>query len=109
VLQILKTYHWPGNVRELKNMMYRAFIMADDIIDISCLPNEFGAPKPAPQGSGLTMRVGGTIAEMERTLIMATLEKCGGHKEKAAEVLGLSPKTLYNRLRQYEEENQPVQ
>jgi DNA-binding NtrC family response regulator len=108
-LQILKTYHWPGNVRELKNVMYRAYIMADDIIDTHCLPKEFGAPKPAQPGSGLTMRVGGTIAEMERTLIMATLEKCGGHKEKAAEVLGLSPKTLYNRLRQYEEEDQVLQ
>ena len=53
--------------------------------------------------------VGGTIAEMERKLIVATLEKCAGHKEKAAEVLGLSPKTLYNRLRQYEEEDQMSQ
>lgn len=105
-LQILSEYHWPGNVRELKNVMYRAFIMADDLIDTNCLPKEFGATKPETSKSGLTMRVGGTIAEMERKLIVATLEKCAGHKEKAAEVLGLSPKTLYNRLRQYEEEDQ---
>jgi DNA-binding NtrC family response regulator len=105
-LQILSGYHWPGNVRELKNVMYRAYIMADDLIDTNCLPKEFGAAKVESGGSGLTMRVGGTIAEMERKLIVATLEKCAGHKEKAAEVLGLSPKTLYNRLRQYEEEDQ---
>jgi DNA-binding NtrC family response regulator len=105
-LQILNGYHWPGNVRELKNVMYRAYIMADDVIDANCLPKEFGTAKAEPSSSGLTMRVGATIAEMERKLIVATLEKCAGHKEKAAEVLGLSPKTLYNRLRQYEEEDQ---
>ena len=108
-LQILAGYHWPGNVRELKNVMYRAYIMADDVIDAHCLPREFGTAKVEPISSGLTMRVGGTIAEMERKLIVATLEKCAGHKEKAAEVLGLSPKTLYNRLRQYEEEDQLAQ
>jgi DNA-binding NtrC family response regulator len=108
-VDMLKTYHWPGNVRELKNVMYRAYIMADSVIDVDCLPNEFGATKAVTPNSGLTMRVGGTIAEMERKLIIATLEKCAGHKEKAAEVLGLSTKTLYNRLRQYEEEDQVVQ
>ncbi len=47
------------------------------------------------------MRVGTSIAEAERRLIFATLELCGGHKERAAEMLGVSSKTLYNRLREY--------
>ena len=50
------------------------------------------------------MRVGTSIAEMERKLIFATLEYCGGRREQAAELLGVSPKTLYNRLREYERE-----
>lgn len=102
-LALLSTYHWPGNVRELKNVMHRSFIMANDTIDVDCLPTEFGVQK-APQGPNLVLRVGATVDEMERQLIFATLEKYGGNKEKTAEVLGLSSKTLYNRLRQYESE-----
>ena len=103
-LALLNIYDWPGNVRELKNLVHRAYIMADDIIDNNCLPAGFGSAK-APQGSTLQLRVGATVEEMERQLIYATLEKYGGHKERTAEVLGLSSKTLYNRLRQYENED----
>ena len=103
-LALLNVYDWPGNVRELKNVVHRAYIMADEIIDNDCLPAGFGSTK-APQGSTLQLRVGATVEEMERQLIYATLEKYGGHKERTAEVLGLSSKTLYNRLRQYENED----
>ncbi len=66
----------------------------------------FDAAAPVPElrqdGSAVTVRVGTSIAEMERKLIFATLDFCGGRREQAAEMLGVSPKTLYNRLREYE-------
>jgi two-component system response regulator AtoC len=74
--------------------------MADDIIDSNCLPPEMGHAKPAT-GPYLEVRIGCKVAEVERRLIIATLEQCGGTKERAAEILGISLKTLYNRLREY--------
>jgi two-component system response regulator AtoC len=100
----LKTYNWPGNVRELKNVVHRAFIMAnDDVIDLDSLPAEFGTAV-APKGPSFMVRVGCSIADVERRLIVATLEEYGGNKELAAEVLGISLKTLYNRLHEYKDE-----
>jgi len=96
----IHSYHWPGNVRELKNTLHRAFIMADDVIDEHCLPQELG-PAQLGTGGGEHIRVGMKIEEAERRLILATLEHCGGNKEKSAEMLGVSVKTLYNRLRDY--------
>ena len=61
-------------------------------------------PTAADDGATVTVRVGTSIAEMERKLIFATLEYCGGRREQAAELLGVSPKSLYNRLRVYERE-----
>lgn len=103
-LALLRSYDWPGNVRELRNVVHRSYIMANDVIDTNCLPQGFGITK-IPQGTNLQLRVGTTVEEMERQLILATLERYGGHKERTAEVLGLSSKTLYNRLRQYEGES----
>jgi DNA-binding NtrC family response regulator len=100
-LAVLKQSNWPGNVRELKNVIYRAYIMANERIWPDNLPAELGVDS-APKGPSFTVRVGSSIAELERNLITATLEEYGGNKEKAAEVLGLSLKTLYNRLRQYQ-------
>jgi DNA-binding NtrC family response regulator len=96
----LRTYSWTGNVRELKNVVHRAFIMADDVIDTPCLPRELGA-SPIVDGNFLNIGVGMKIAEAERRLILATLKHCDGSKEKTAEMLGVSVKTLYNRLREY--------
>jgi DNA-binding NtrC family response regulator len=94
----LAAHDWPGNVRELKNVVHRAFIMASSEIGVEALP--LGAPEESP-GSGLVVNVGTPIAEAERRLILATLENCGGDKKKAAEVLQISLKTLYNRLNAY--------
>jgi DNA-binding NtrC family response regulator len=96
----LQSYHWPGNVRELKNVMYRAFIMADEEIGPECFPFE-PAPQNGSSGQDLHFNVGTSIAEAERRLILATLEHYGGSKKKTAEVLGVSLKTLYNRLNSY--------
>jgi two-component system response regulator AtoC len=99
---LLAGWHWPGNVRELRNVVQRAFIMADDLIDAACLPLEPGKAARDTGGPFLQVRVGSTVAEVERRLMLATLEQCGGTKEKAAQMLGVSLKTLYNRLREYE-------
>ncbi|MHB8623968.1 MAG: sigma-54-dependent transcriptional regulator [Sulfuricaulis sp.] len=101
VLELLKGYHWPGNVRELKNIIHRAYIMADEVIQLNLLPTATEKAEE-PRGPFFQVRVGSTITEMERRLIMATLQQCGGNREKAAEMLGISLKTLYNRLREYE-------
>ena len=97
-IERLAQYGWPGNVRELRNVVQRAYIMADgESITAACIP--FDAPVRISQS--VTVPVGTTVAEMERQLILATLDSVKGHKEKAAELLGISAKTLYNRLREY--------
>ncbi|HVK99056.1 MAG TPA: sigma-54 dependent transcriptional regulator, partial [Dongiaceae bacterium] len=101
----LRSYNWPGNVRELKNVVHRAFIMANDVIDVDCLPPEFGGVSQ-PKGPSFMVRVGSSIADVERRLILATLEQYDGNKETAAEVLGISLKTLYNRLHDYKAEEE---
>jgi two-component system, NtrC family, response regulator AtoC len=100
-LQSLCAHRWPGNVRELKNAVRRAHIMADgDLMEPDDIPTESGVTK-VDAGPYLTVRVGSAIADVERRLIFATLDQCGGTKERAADILGISLKTLYNRLREY--------
>jgi DNA-binding NtrC family response regulator len=98
--QAMRQHPWPGNVRELKNTIHRAFIMADDVITPACLPARVGGVG----GGGrrvLEFPVGTSISDVERQLIEATLEEYGGNKKKTADVLGVSLKTLYNRLNAY--------
>ncbi|MBO9353819.1 response regulator [Bordetella petrii] len=99
--QAIYEYAWPGNVRELKNYVRRAYIMAED----GLLSADALQPQIAPDGGGQAARVtvplGVTLAEADRRLILATLERCGGVKKQTAAVLGISAKTLYNRLEEY--------
>jgi len=97
-LERLRTHRWPGNVRELKNTLQRAYILAEQDIGVDALP--LGVSEESP-GSSLMMKVGTTIAEAERRLILATLEHFEGDKKKAADSLKISLKTLYNRLSAY--------
>ncbi|HET6318753.1 MAG TPA: sigma-54 dependent transcriptional regulator, partial [Chloroflexota bacterium] len=106
-LQRLAAYRWPGNVRELRNIVHRAYVMApgDTIVD-ECLPaGAVGeAPVATPVSGGapmLSIRVGTPLAEVERQVTLATLEYLGRHKERTAATLGVSLKTLYNRLKEY--------
>ena len=93
----------PGNVRELRNVVQRAYILGDDEIAADVLPLSEEAPPPAPEnGQVLQIRVGTSIDRVEQRLILATLELTGGDKKKAAEILGISLKTLYNRLNVYD-------
>jgi DNA-binding NtrC family response regulator len=96
-LNRLRSHNWPGNVRELKNLVHRAFILAEEHIGLDSLP--LGVQESG--GSSLNVKVGTSLGEAERRLILATLEDCEGDKKKAAEVLGISLKTLYNRLNEY--------
>ncbi len=99
----LREHPWPGNVRELKNAVERAYIMAADRIEASDVPLERREiPVPLPDDRHLTFEVGTSLEESEKALILATLAHHGGNKREAAEVLGVSLKTLYNRLKEYE-------
>jgi DNA-binding NtrC family response regulator len=104
----LNKYDWPGNVRELRNVVQRAFVMAsggtitDEWLELETSSNEQREP-----GSLFTVRIGTTLAEVERSLIYATLEHFDGHKERTAAALGVSLKTLYNRLKEYGGEGAP--
>ncbi len=96
----LKAHPWPGNVRELKNALRRAYILADQEIG----PESFAVAGEEDVSEGsLHMKIpfGGTIADAEKRIILATLDHCAGHRGKTADTLGISPKTLYNRLVEY--------
>ncbi len=98
-MERLRGHSWPGNVRELKNVVHRAFIMADQEITPRSLPREVGGDSGFQRS--LHFQVGSSIEDVEKRLIMATLEAYGGNKRKTADILGVSLKTLYNRLNQY--------
>jgi DNA-binding NtrC family response regulator len=93
----LEAQAWPGNVRELRNTVERAFILAEDAIGPEHL--SFGSGS-ADEGDDAWPEVGTSLAEAERELILATVERLGDKKE-AARTLGVSLKTLYNRLHKY--------
>jgi DNA-binding NtrC family response regulator len=81
----------------------RAYIMADDVIECDVAVSD-PAPKP-DAGTTITIRVGTPLEEVERRVTLATLAYCGHVKRKAAEILGVSLKTLYNRLEAYGEKD----
>jgi two-component system response regulator AtoC len=93
--QRLSQYHWPGNVRELKNVLERAFILADDDIGVDAWQ------VPAVDLSMPPAVVGVSIADMERALILSTLDRFDGNKKRTAAVLKIAVKTLCNRLNGY--------
>ena len=102
-LRALRRYSWPGNVRELRNAVQRAFIVADGPLDVDTLPSEIVAGSGHGSRNALEIRAGMTVAEVERLLIEVTMEAHDGDKKAVAEALGVSLKTLYNRLNSYAE------
>ena len=97
----MAVHGWPGNVRELRNTVQRAFILAEREVH---LPEAAAtrATRPVPRPGTVDLRVGTPLAEAQREIILATLAHFGGSKPDAAEALGVSLKTLYNRLQQYQ-------
>ncbi len=105
VLDRFQAHSWPGNVRELRNFLERAVIVAGEgSIEPAHLPPGFGgttAPRPAASDGDLRIPVGYTIEQAERALIELTLEHTKNNKTRAAEILGISQKTLFNKLKEY--------
>src|SRR6202043_3390576 len=105
VMDMFRSYPWPGNVRELRNVLERAAIASDrGTVSRSDLPSEFGrAPATITGGLGaLRFPVGTTVDAVERELILQTLAATSQNKTRAAELLGISLKTLHNKLKEYE-------
>ena len=104
VMDIFMSHTWPGNIRELRNVLERSAIMCErDLITRACLPGEFGrtqAKSPSDLGA-IKFPVGTTVDAMERELILQTLAATGNNKTRAAELLGISLKTLHNKLKEY--------
>ncbi|MGJ7543343.1 sigma-54-dependent transcriptional regulator [Variovorax sp. LT1R16] len=126
----ISAWRWPGNVRELRNVLQRAWVMASGAeIDEEWLPvpvpvpvtAQAPAPATAQEAAGanpvvslsvgmptaaenhFVVELGTPLADVERQLILATYERCGRHRERTATLLGISMKTLYNRLKEYQQ------
>ncbi len=102
---LFQSYAWPGNVRELRNTLERAAIVCEGaMIEMKHLPPGFGhvVPRaPVQEANAVRLGVGTTVAEAERLLILKTLEATNNNKTRAAETLGISLKTLHNKLKEY--------
>jgi transcriptional regulator with PAS, ATPase and Fis domain len=108
VMQAFQSYHWPGNVRELRNILERAVVIAGEgTVSTAHLPLDFGVSEPERRSSEsadpneVRLRVGTTVDEGEKALILKTLEHTRNNKTRAAEILGISLKTLHNKLKEY--------
>ncbi len=106
-LEVLARHEWPGNVRELRNVLEHAVILVGEgIIQTAHFPRVGSLPVPRPEPpavvtDGVVLPVGTTLARAERELIERTLRQTGNNKTRAAAILGVSPKTLFNKLREY--------
>ena len=117
VLETFERHNWPGNVRELRNVLERAVILAGEgAIERKHLPaflsngvvavavgagSAVAATAPADDDESVRFAVGTTVEEAEKGLILRTLEHTKNNKTRAAEILGISLKTLHNKLKEY--------
>jgi DNA-binding NtrC family response regulator len=108
VMEAFKKHSWPGNVRELRNVLERAVIMAGEgAIQTAHLPYDFGIsvgsrpPAEAFEPDTVRLPVGTTVGDAEKALIQLTLQHTKNNKTRAAEILGISLKTLFNKLKEY--------
>jgi DNA-binding NtrC family response regulator len=108
VLEAFQRYTWPGNVRELRNVLERAVIMAGEgEIQMAHLPYDFGVsvgsrpPAQVFEPDNVRLPVGTTVGDAEKALIQLTLQHTKNNKTRAAEILGISLKTLFNKLKEY--------
>ncbi|HUS05136.1 MAG TPA: sigma-54 dependent transcriptional regulator [Bryobacteraceae bacterium] len=107
-MEQLKRHNWPGNVRELRNVLERAVIIAGEgPITVHHLPRDFGVSigvRPladVQEPDAVKLQVGTTVGEAEKALIQLTLQHTKNNKTRAAEILGISLKTLFNKLKEY--------
>jgi DNA-binding NtrC family response regulator len=100
-LDVIRSYSWPGNVRELKNVVQRAYIIGTDTLNIEDCISDLSTKKPTVHEGYLNFFVGTPLADAQKEIILATLKHYSGNKRLTAEALGISLKTLYNRLKEY--------
>jgi DNA-binding NtrC family response regulator len=101
LLALLMAQPWPGNVRELKNCIERAVIFCDGgSIEVEHLPPQYRESRlvPPPSGAGIRRSYGSAMDALDRSLVIDALEKAGGNRTKAAELLGIHRRTLYYKL-----------
>lgn len=106
-LAALKNHAWPGNVRELENTIHRGVLLANaGIMDVDAIQLKSGSNNETESSGGdsTTALVGRTVAAVERDLIIDTLDHCLGNRTHAATILGISIRTLRNKLRQYNDD-----
>ncbi len=97
VMRAFMDYHWPGNVRELENVVERCVYLSEDgIVRLKDLPDEMLTDGRAEQGFVLADAL--PLEEVERRYIAHVLERCGGNKKRAAEILGVNRRTIYRKL-----------
>ena len=100
-LDKIKNYGWPGNVRELKNRVHRAYILANEIVLLEEPLQSQSSSRPMLVNGTLNFSIGTALADAQREIILATLQHFSGNKRLTAQALGISLKTLYNRLKEY--------
>lgn len=101
-MELFMAYNWPGNVRELENYIERAVVICqEDQIGEEHLPQDVLTGKSATGRSDEGLNVGQTVREVEQKLILKTLESCDGNRTTAADMLGISSRTLRNKLHEY--------
>jgi DNA-binding NtrC family response regulator len=114
-LERLQAYSWPGNVRELRNVLERAMIVArEGTLLPAHLPRTFGfaaaalaAESPHHNGNSISMEAGHPLSELEKAYIQLTLKSTGNNKKRAAQILGISLRTLHSRVTEFAAEDQP--
>jgi DNA-binding NtrC family response regulator len=107
VTDLFRHHLWPGNVRELRNVLERGLVTcSSDVLRKKDLPPDFGRPAALGAEDNLRLRAGLTVAEAERRLVFETLAFTQNNKTRAAELLGISLKTLHNKLKEYEAQPQ---
>ena len=95
---LARSHSWPGNVRELKNCVERSYVLCDDLVRLDVRPVQTGPGVGGKAEDGVHVPIGMTLAEAEREVLLATLRHCNGNKRRAARILGVSVKTIYNKL-----------
>ncbi len=108
VMRAFERHDWPGNVRELRNVLERAVVLAEEgVVTPQWLPPGFGESSSMKRISAaslpgsVTVPVGTRVDEAEKALILSTLEHTNNNRTRAADILGISPKTLFNKLKEY--------
>ncbi len=98
----LSRHHWPGNVRELKNTIHRASILAGDEITVADLPSDILGDAALPEPGALRVAPGTPLADVQRRLVLATMNEFDQDRSRTADALGISVRTLYNWLKEYQ-------